>query len=349
MKKDQLMKKKFYVTLLMSFFVLCQNYAQEVVENVSKSSTASADFLNIGMGANAIAMGSSFVAVANDVTTIYWNVAGIARLRGTNLVVDYTDWIGNLKYNYVAMSYNTDAFGTIGFSYTASDIPDMEVTTVAEPEGTNQIFSVKQVAFSFAYALELTDRFAIGFNPKIVYESYWLTRAYGLAFDMGALYDTPIEGLSLGMSITNFGTKMKLEGNSTLKNLDLDPDNSGNNPRTPANLSTDQFEMPLNYKLGVSYKLIKDDTNQLLVSTEVSHPSSNYESMNIGTEYVFAEFLSLRAGYKSLFLPDSEESLTFGGGVRYMLVNKVWVNLNYAYADFGRLNNYQKFSVAFNF
>lgn len=340
------MKKILYLTLCTIALTTSAAYSQQ---DVSKRGTNGSDFLNIGMGANAIAMGSSFVAVANDISAINWNAAGIARLQGTNVMIDYTDWIADMKYNYFALSYSAEEIGTFGFSFISSDIPDMEVTRIEQPEGTNEIFSAKQTAFSVAYALELTDRFSIGFNPKVIYESYWKTAAYGFAIDMGVLYDTPFEGFTLGMSITNFGTKMKLQGNSTIVLYDPDPDNSGNNPRIPANLSTGEWDLPLNYKLGLSYKAYHDDTNSLLFSSEVSHPSNNYESLNLGTEYIFGDFISLRAGYKSIFLDDSEESLTAGAGVRYMLVNNVWVNVNYAYADFGRLNSYQKFSVGFNF
>lgn len=318
-------------------------------QDISKRGTSSADFLKIGAGAKAKSMGSAFVAVADDISSIYWNPAGLSRLTGTHLMVDYTDLFADIKYNSVAFSYSTEEIGTFGFSYISSDIPDQEVTTEEYPDGNGQVFSSKQSVISIAYSLQLTDRFSIGFNPKVVYESYWKTTAYGFALDIGALYDTPFEGVTLGMSITNFGAKMRLQGTTTTILHDPYPSGSGNNPRIPGNLSTGEFDLPLNYKLGVSYKAYKDDLNYLILSSEVAHPSDNYESMNVGAEYIYGDFISLQAGYKSIFLEGSEEGLTLGGGIKYMVSNNLWSNFNYSYAEFGVLGYIQNITIGLNF
>ena len=49
--------------------------------DVSKVSTTAAPFLEIDVGSRAVGMGSAFVAVANDATALYWNVAGLSRLK----------------------------------------------------------------------------------------------------------------------------------------------------------------------------------------------------------------------------------------------------------------------------
>jgi len=335
---------KFF--LFVALIGMSNVYAQN---NISKRGTGAADFLNIGVGSKAISMGSAFVAVASDISAIYWNPAGLARLTGTNLMVDYTDWFADIKYNSIALSYSTEEVGTFGFSYFSSDIPDQEVTTETYPEGNGQVLSVKQSVFSISYSLQLTDRFSIGFNPKVIYESYAKTTAYGFALDLGALYDTPFEGVKLGMAISNFGAKMQLQGTETTILYDKYPDGSGNNSRIPGNLTTGSFDMPVNYKLGLSYQAIHDDLNNLIISTDVAHPSNNYESLNIGGEYIYGDFITLSAGYKSLFLEGSEEGLTLGGGVRYMIVNKVWTDIYYSYASFGVLNSIQKVTLAISF
>ena len=48
---------------------------------------------------------------------------------------------------------------------------------------------------------------------------------------------------------------------------------------------------------------------------------------------------------QSLFQIDSEESFTLGVGFLYKIINGVSLRFDYSYADFGRLNNTQKFSV----
>ncbi|MCB0259296.1 MAG: hypothetical protein KDE62_06190, partial [Calditrichaeota bacterium] len=46
-----------------------QNYR----ENVSKRGSTAASFLEIGVGARALAMGGAFTALADDPSTLYWN------------------------------------------------------------------------------------------------------------------------------------------------------------------------------------------------------------------------------------------------------------------------------------
>ena len=51
----------------------------------------------------------------------------------------------------------------------------------------------------------------------------------------------------------------------------------------------------------------------------------------------------VRVGYKSLFKANSEEGLTFGGGLKYKLNDSFKIIVNYGYADYGRLENVQFF------
>ncbi|OGU28379.1 MAG: hypothetical protein A2057_08975 [Ignavibacteria bacterium GWA2_35_9] len=324
-------------------------FSQGFISDVSKRGTTAAPFLSIGQGARATGMGSAFVAVSDDASALFWNPAGIAKTKGVGFMVDHTQWIADIDYNFMALAYNLGDFGVIGMSFTISDIDEMNVTTVENPEGTGEKFGVTDAAFSLAWAIQLTDKFAIGFNPKFVYQSIWKMTATALAIDMGVQYITPFDGMVLAMCISNFGTRMKLEGNSTLIIYDPDENSTGNNSNIPAYLQTDTWDLPLNFRVGVSYEPIKMDNNRLLVSVDALHQSDNYENVNVGAEYTFSDFISLRGGYKSLFLQDSEESFSLGFGLKQLVLGNVSILLDYAYQDFGRLSDIQKFTVAINF
>ena len=324
----------------------CQN---GFVSNVSKRGTTAAPFLSISEGARATAMGSAFVAVSDDRSAFFWNPAGLAKIDGVGVLFDHTNWFADLSYNYVAASYNLGGMGTVGFSFLSSSYGDMKVTTVEAPEGTGQIFSVKDVSLSVGYALNLTDNFAIGFNPKVIYQSIWEASAVGFAMDLGVQYRTPFDGIMLGMSISNFGTKMQMQGNSTLVIYDPDQTTTGNNGKIAANLSTEYWSLPLNFRVGLAYSPIATENNKLTIAIDALHPSDNYESVNAGGEYVFHDVVAIRFGYKSLFLSDSEERFSLGFGLKQILLGNVVVKFDYAYQDFGRLNNIQKFTVGISF
>jgi hypothetical protein len=338
------MKKIIYSTLILVLtFTLA--FAQTFKTNVSKRGTTAANFLSIGQSARAISMGSAFVGVANDVSSIYWNPAGLTKAQGGQILVDYTNWIAGTKYNFFAVSYNIGDYGAVGVSFTGSNIGDMKVTTIEEPWGTGEVFSATDMAISLAYALQLTDRFSIGFNPKFVYQGIWKMNASAVAIDMGVQYVTPFDDAILAMSISNFGTKMQLLGQSNLVLYDPDPYTTGNNNKIPAYLETKAYDLPLTFRVGIAYNPIRSANHKLTLAFDAMHPSDDYESVNVGFEYGFQDFLFLRGGYKSLFLDDSEESFALGFGLKQNLIGNVAVKVDYAYQDFGRLNNIQKFTL----
>lgn len=331
--------------------ILCTSFsfAQSFVSNVSKRGTSAATFLSIGQSSRAIGMGSAFVGVQGDPSDLYWNPAGIASIDGINIMFDHTNWIADVAYNYFASAYHIDGFGTLGLSVIISDIGDMPVTTISQPDGTGQTFSATDFAVSLAYAVNLTDEFAIGFNPKFIYQSIWNTNATAFAMDMGVQYRTPFDDMILAMSISNFGTKMKLEGNSTLILYDADPFSNGNNDKIPAYLETQSWALPLIFRVGLAYEPVRTEDHRLLLAVDALHPSDNYESVNVGAEYTFMNILSLRGGYKSLFLQQSEETFAVGFGIQKQIIGNVTLHVDYAYQDFGRLSDIQKISFAVSF
>jgi long-subunit fatty acid transport protein len=344
------MKNRILITFIFIGWILPQTFAQlNFISDVSKKGTTAAPFLSIGQSARAIGMGSAFVGVVNDVSSIYWNPAGLTKTQGVNVTFDHTLWIADIKYNYLAASYNLGDIGTIGFSYTGSDIGEMNVTTISQPEGTGETFSANQAAFSLAYAIQLTDNFSIGFSPKFIYESIWRMSATAFALDLGVQYVTPFDDAILAMSISNFGSSMQLLGNSNLVLHDLDPVNSGNNGDVPAYLETNSWALPLTFRVGIAYNPVQVDEHRLTVAVDAMHPSDNYESINLGTEYAYNDFVFIRGGFKSLFLETSEETFSFGFGVKQLLMDNVALKIDYAYQDFGRFSDIQKFTLSVSF
>ncbi len=343
-----MMKNIFYSVLILLPFVSILT-AQTFKTNVSKRGTTAANFLSIGQSARAIGMGSAFVGVANDVSAIYWNPAGLTKVEGGQILVDHTNWIAGTSYNFLAVSYNTGDYGTVGVSFTGSNIGDMKVTTIEEPWGTGEVFSATDMAISIAYALQLTDRFSIGFNPKFVYQGIWKMSATAFALDMGVQYITPFDDAILAMAISNFGTEMRLLGQSNLVLYDPDPFTTGNNNKIPAYLETKDWALPLTFRVGVAYKPLRSTMHNLTLAFDALHPSDDYEYVNIGMEYGYQDFLFIRGGYKTLFLDDSEESFALGFGIKKNLMGNVSLKVDYAYQDFGRLNNIQKFTLTVSF
>jgi opacity protein-like surface antigen len=171
--------------------------------------------------------------------------------------------------------------------------------------------------------------------------------AHGFALDVGALFRTQLNGLTLGMSISNYGTKMQLDGRDLQIQYDVDPGRAGNNPNINALLQTDRFDLPLTFRVGVAMDVLKgkSDSN-LLLAVDALHPSDDLEYVNIGGEYVLHKMFFLRGGYKELFAKDSEAGLSFGGGVRYKVAGATTFHFDYSYVDFGVFDALHTFSVS---
>ncbi len=338
--------KRLSLTILLVFLFTVPALCQKV----SKVGTTAAPFLNIGVGSRAIAMGGAGVADLTDASAMFWNVAGIARLNKNQAILDHSDWLADINFDYAGVVLNLGNLGTIGSSFTSMSMGDMERTTENQPEGTGEKFSAGSFAVTAAYARVLTDRFCIGFNLKYISEKILNSAASGIAIDIGTLYTTPFRNMKIGMSITNFGTKMQMVGRDMLVQYDIDPTRYGNNPNFNADLETEKYELPLMFRVGVAMDLLQGIANHnLVVAVDALHPNDNVESMNVGAEYRFMNLFSVRAGFKNLFARDSEEGLTAGAGCQYTFRGNLGVELDYAYQSFGRLTPVNRFSFILSF
>ncbi|NOY79217.1 MAG: UPF0164 family protein [Calditrichaeota bacterium] len=339
------MKKLLFSVLLLSFLV-----SVSWGQNVTKVGTTAAPFLNIGVGSRAIAMGGAFVAIANDASGLYWNPGGIAVIKNNQAIFNHSQWLAGINFDFAGVVLNLGEMGNVGASATVLSMGDMERTTELQPEGTGETFSAGSYAIGITYSKMLTDRFSIGFTGKYIREHIMNSAANGVAIDIGTLYRTQWRNLMIGMNISNFGTKMHMTGQDLLVQHDIDPTRYGNNPNLNADLQTDSYDLPLMFRVGISYDALQDFRNHSLVlALDALHPSDNVESMNMGAEYLFHNMIALRAGYKELFSRDSEQGLTFGAGFQRRIVGTLNLQVDYAYQSFGRLTRVNKFSILLSF
>ena len=182
------------------------------VHAVTNVGTAGAQFLKIGPGARADSLGGAFGALGDDVTTIYWNPAGLTQLEKTSFSATHTNWIADTYFHFVAIGVPIKKIGSIGCSITSLTMGSMEITTLEKPEGTGIDFSAGDAAVALTYARQLNEKLSFGLSAKYIYQKIHSESARGVALDVGTLYRTGWRSLRIGMCFSNFGTEMSFGG-----------------------------------------------------------------------------------------------------------------------------------------
>ncbi len=312
-----------------------------------KTGTTAAQVLKIGVGGRAVGMGSAYTAVADDISAMYWNAGGLASLKSNEAYFNHTSLYADIGFDYASFAANLGEFGTIGASVSVLSVDEMPVRTIEKPEGTGELFDVGSMVIGLSYARSLTDNFSIGFNAKYIRESIYNMSAVGFAVDVGTIYRIPVlNELRIAASISNFGTKMRLEGRDAL--VITHSGASGDN-LINSNLELDEFDLPLLFRFGLSSDIIKFGDSRLTLAVDAVHPNDHTEYLNSGAEFAWNETVFLRGGWNALFEKDSEKGLTLGIGFNYRLADYVTFVLDYAYEDYGRLTEAHFFSAGIKF
>jgi hypothetical protein len=272
------MKKTFITILLLIAGCLS-------LEAQTKVGTSAAQFLGIPVGPRGIALGGAFVALSNDVSALYYNPGAISQPGFSQFLVSHTNWLVDTKFDWVGVIINLDGQSTIGVSITQLDYGEEIITTETNQTGTGETWSAADIAVGLTYARNLTDRFSIGGTGKYIQQRIWNESASAFAVDVGLRYRTDFNGMIIGMSISNFGTDMRLDGKDLYRPIDTDPANNGTNKTIVSRLKTDDWPLPLFFRAGVAMDVLTFDDIRITAAADALRPSDSAETLNVGGEF----------------------------------------------------------------
>ncbi len=322
-----------------------------------RAGTTAANFLEIGFGCAGSAMGDAYVAVANDLSATYWNPAGLGYMTRSEAQFTYQPWLLDINTSAAAVGLVLPRLGTFALSLYHTGYGEMEVTTVASQEGTGETFSATDFAFAFSYSRRLAQWFSFGASAKYVSSQIWHVGASAVAVDLGVLLQTHFfsqtgdraDGMSIGMSISNFGTKMRYDGMDLLQPIDILPLEQGNYRDVRGQFRLEAWELPLMFRIGAAVHPLVHERHRLTLALDALHPNNNSESLNVGAQYQWilpaTGSFFLRAGYKALFLEDSEYGLALGAGATLYMMHNTALKLEYAYRALGILGKVHAYTV----
>ncbi len=195
----------FLVEMKLIFFVLfvslfCFGQAQDDGSSRDSTPKYSNEFLNIGVSARSFGMGFTAVSFVDDVTSGFWNPAGLNKLDVDHqLFLMHSSYFGGLaNYDYAAIATSIDENSKIGLSiirFSVDKIPDTRFLIDANGAiryENIEFFASADYGFLLSYArkLDLLGGIDAGGNLKIIHRTVGpFSKAWGFGFDFGVQKD----------------------------------------------------------------------------------------------------------------------------------------------------------------
>jgi len=276
--------------------------------------TTSADILNIGVGARAIGMGEAYTAQADDVSSLYWNPAGLALMQEREASFMYSEMYQGMSFQNANVGIPLEN-GAIG-----GNLSYQSYGSIAGYDQTGNSIG-NQNAYSgvgTVGAAWLGNQWSAGVNVKGIQENLANVTANGAAFDIGGdlIYPKPVMGgtIRLGAVAQNLGQGIEFE-----------------QQRDP---------LPTDFKIGIAAVQMMD--KKLNLSMDYGMPRGNSNTISGGLEYWLSSFLALRTGYV--------DNSTEGSGLRAGIGLRIKsISFDYAYAGQGELGMSHRFELSFRF
>jgi len=294
------MKKKI---ILISSVLLCLM----VNSNATGAGSATGEFLNIGVGAKAAALGDSMTARAEGTDAMYWNPSGLAGIKLPEATFSHTIWALGTSQESAGFALplgEKTALGVLVNYFSSGTMDKVDNTGL-----TTGAFSASDLSAAVCFSVKLTDNIPAGVSVKFISSSIDDVVGYAFAVDLGLQYILNNE-ITFGAGVFNLGTNLKH--------------------------SLVDESLPMNIKGGVLLKLFDAS-----LSVDGVLPSAGSFSFSTGAEYAISlssdSTISARVGYNSMV---STGGLSAGAG--FAIGN---LNLDYAFLMFGDLGNNHRFSI----
>lgn len=337
-------------------------------EGTTRVATRGAAFLSLGVGARALALAGAYTATAADLSATYWNVAGLGDVGTATGFASHERLYGNSGLTNSFVAGALPAFGgVLGLSFTAFSSGDIDRTTEYYPDGGDPALGAtvawNATSIGVHYARAFTDRLTAGATIKQATEGIEFASATWRAADVGVRFRTGLAGSTLGFSINNLGTSAAMDGPGVRRRLA-----QRNDPSFPTNrplditLRAQRLQLPTQLRFGVQTDLVGGaeslfgnrfgPSHSVMLVGDVTDAVDTGIMPAFAAEYGFRGRVFLRGGGRWLnddrIAQGSGISYTAGGGVMVPVAGRRFL-LDYAWRNFGELNDNQVISFQFGY
>lgn len=335
---------------VVSFFIF--SYLPFLAIGQAESRKYSNEFLSIGIGARSLGMSNAITASVDDVTSGYWNPAGLLNIR-SNIQVSAMHaqyFAGIANFDYGAVGAKIDDNSAIGFSLVRLAVDDIPNTLQAMDANGNldyakvTSFSTADYAFIFSYARKITkvEGLSVGGNLKIIYRKVGeFATAYGFGADVGAQYKKgkflfSASGRDITSTFNAWNFTINDADKATLIKTGNDLPNNSIEITLPALIIGTAFKTDINRSFTFLAEVNLNNTFDRMRNTVIK---SNVWSADpsLGVEVGFKNIVFLRGGVGNIQKEKETRELekyiarpTIGIGIKFKSIA-----IDYALADVG--------------
>lgn len=322
----------------------------------SQTAKYSNEFLSIGVGARGLALSNTLTALSNDVTSGYWNPAGLSRIEQKyQLSLMHAAYFANIaNYDYAALAYKIDTTSVIALSFIRLGIDNiMNTLFLVDNQGNFDyskitMFSTADMAFLFSYSYNFPQikGFSIGASAKIIRRTIGsFADAWGFGIDAGVQYHR--KGWQIGMLLRDVTSTFNAW------NYHLNDDIISVFQQTDNEIPTNSLEITLPkliigggkyVNLGKGFNAIFaidcdftfDKQRNTLINSKIISLDPHF-----GMEFGYKNIVALRAGIGNFqqekdFNTKTKTSLQMNLGLGICIKNLV--TIDYALTDIGNLS-----------
>lgn len=223
-------------------------------------------FLQLGGSVRTSGLGGNGTAVADHSGAIFGNPSGMANLPQSDLAVMHSTWIEQMTIDTVTVALPT-SWGTVGLGAFWLSTPGLERRGPGrEFLGT---FGATSWSGALSYATEVGQFFSFGMNFKMIGDILDDRSVLGWAVDVGGQWQTPIEGLTVGLMVQHLGPSVTYV--------------------------VERTALPTTWVLGGAYQI---SAAWWVVADGSYQPAGQGATVQVGTELTPYGPLTLRMGYR---------------------------------------------------
>jgi hypothetical protein len=265
--------------------------------------------------ARAIAMGSTYVGIAEGSAALLWNPAGLALLQDPEIALHHESGLVGSTQEIAVLGEPLGNGNGLGLSLNYEDNGTFDGHD-SLGAGTGD-YSARSYGASLGWGIRAPLGLSLGLAVKANRQELANTDLNSFAGDAGILWSRcPL--LSVGAAYSNLGP------------------------------SVDGQQLSQGFRAGVSSYLGKGEDYQWLFALSGEALTGDASSVHLGVEHTLYQLLALRAGYAfnvpSAGTAGDLEGWSFGGG---LIIRRL--SLDYAFVPLAGIGNTQRLSLTYGF